>query len=162
MVQRLRRRRVRLLPEAPGAAVDAARELNTAILLDTDSVFTASIASAIDAPLPPIAPGMRLVFDGAERWTLRNGDAVSPRTVGRAALLDLVEGYCFADEAERRAWRSTATTSPRRASSTASPTTCAPAVASPPTAPRPTDLALVIIDEYIKFQRRRHRIGSIA
>ena len=62
------------------------------------------------------------------------------------------KAYCFADEAERDAWRDhTDDLDARRGSSTASSTTCATAAASTASRPPPRDLALLIIDEYIRF-----------
>jgi hypothetical protein len=79
---------------------------NTALLLDTDSVFHGvdRVAETGD-PIAPLRPGMRLCFVGDRRWEVRDGE----RVVARYRWEDLRfsvswKAYCFADEAERDAW----------------------------------------------------------
>lgn len=80
---------------------------DTALLLDTDSVFHG--VDRVDdggRELPPLQPGMDLVFAGEGEWLVVDGD----REVARYRWEDLRfsvswKAYCFADEAERAAWR---------------------------------------------------------
>ncbi len=81
---------------------------NTAIVVDTDSVFHG--VDPIDLPkgdLPPLEPGMHLLFDGDEQWSVRSGDEVVA-SYGWDELRFSIswKAYCFADAAERGAWRS--------------------------------------------------------
>lgn len=96
---------------AEGAPRVFAARHNTAVVLDTDSVFHG--VDRVGAPgTEPLAvePGNALVFDGDDRWSLR------PHPHSDVHLADLSwsdirfsvswKAYCFADEAERDAWRS--------------------------------------------------------
>jgi hypothetical protein len=95
-------------PDGPARA-PVAHEVafNTAIVVDTDSVFHG--VDPIDLPtgdLPPLAPGMHLVFDGGEEWSVRSGDDVVARYRWDELRFSISwKAYCFADEAERAAWR---------------------------------------------------------
>jgi hypothetical protein len=96
-------------PDGPaGDAVTHEVAYNTALLVDTDSVFHG--VDPIDLPtgdLPPLEPGMYLVFDGDERWSIRKGDAVVARYRWDELRFSISwKAYCFADEAERDAWKS--------------------------------------------------------
>src|SRR5215470_11981878 len=91
---------------AAGAAVALPAKRNTAILLDTDSVFHGVDRVGVDAELAPLRPGMRLQFDGAARWSVRNGDAIVASYAWDELRFSISwKAYCFADDAERRAWR---------------------------------------------------------
>jgi len=60
-------------PQAEAAALPARK--NTAILLDTDSVFHGvGRVAETDAPVDCLRPGMQLRFDGAGRWRVVDGD----------------------------------------------------------------------------------------
>jgi hypothetical protein len=94
-------------PDGPDAAAHACPvRFNTAMLLDTDSVFHG--VDRVDErahPLAELRPGMRLVATGGGRWQVRDGD----RLVAEYPWDDLRfsiswKAYCFADDAERRAW----------------------------------------------------------
>jgi len=91
---------------AEGAPVTHPVRYNTAILLDTDSVFHGVDRLAeTAAPVDQLRPGMRLTFEGDGEWRMREGD----RSVARYRWQDLRfsiswKAYCFRDEAERRAW----------------------------------------------------------
>jgi hypothetical protein len=94
-------------PEGAEAPPEAIRvRYNTAILTDTDSVFHGvDRVGRGGQPVAPLAPGMRLVHGGGSDWVVRDGD----REVARYDWKDLRfsiswKAYCFADEAERRAW----------------------------------------------------------
>jgi len=96
-------------PNGAASAPEAHRvRYDTALLLDTDSVFhgvdpVASRQAEDQAAL--LRPGMRLCFLGDRRWGVFDGD----RQVVAHRWEDLRfsvswKAYCFADQAERRAW----------------------------------------------------------
>jgi hypothetical protein len=90
-------------PQAPPVAQPV--RYNTALLLDTDSVFHGVDRVASAEPIAPLRPGMRLAPAGNGQWQVRDGE----RTVASYRWPDLRfsiswKAYCFADEAERRAW----------------------------------------------------------
>jgi hypothetical protein len=96
-------------PDGPsGDAVAHEVAYNTALLVDTDSVFHG--VDPIELPtgeLPPLRPGMRLVFDGGERWSVRDGEDVVARYRWDELRFSISwKAYCFAHEAERDAWKS--------------------------------------------------------
>jgi hypothetical protein len=134
-----------------GERVALPAKRNTAILLDTDSVFHGVDRVGIDAPLAPLRPGMQLVCDGPGRWSLREDDAVVASYAWDELRFSISwKAYCFADAAERRAWQ-------EHSDDLALDTILDRLVADLrdrrriTTRPAPTDLALMLIDEYIKF-----------
>jgi hypothetical protein len=93
-----------------GAAGDAATYAprhNTAVVLDTDSVFHGvDRVLGDERDLARIRPGMRLHFEGGGTWTVRDGDEViGTYTEDEVRLSISWKAYCFVDEAERDAWR---------------------------------------------------------
>ncbi len=93
-----------------GAAGDAATYAprhNTAVVLDTDSVFHGvDRVLGDERELARLRPGMRLHFEGDGRWTVRDGDEVISRYDEDEVRLSISwKAYCFADDAERAAWR---------------------------------------------------------
>jgi hypothetical protein len=128
---------------------------NTAVLLDTDSVFHGvDRVAETDAPVDRLLPGMRLRFAGEGRWLAVDGERKASRYEWRDLRFSVSwKAYCFADEAERRSWREH------------SDDVTVDAVvdrlvddlrergvidARPPDA----DLVEIIIDEYIRFPRK--------
>jgi hypothetical protein len=89
---------------AGGAPRTLPAKRNTAVLLDTDSVFHG--VDRVAGELAPLKPGMALHADGGGRWSVRDGDTVVVR-YGWDELRFSVswKAYCFADAAERDAWR---------------------------------------------------------
>ena len=92
-------------PDAPAVAHEVT--FNTAILLDADSVFH-GVDRVFDPleQMAPLKPGMRLDFAGDGAWVVRDGD----REVTRYAWEELRfsvswKAYCFTDEREQQAWR---------------------------------------------------------
>jgi hypothetical protein len=78
---------------------------NTGIILDTDSVFHGVDPVVAEHPLPPMHPGMQLVWD-AGRFALRDGATVVARYRWDEIRFSISwKAYCFADERERRTWR---------------------------------------------------------
>ncbi len=137
---------------ADGAPVALPARRNTAILLDTDSVFHGVARVGVDGALAPLRPGMQLRFDGDGRWSAREGDAV----VASYAWDDLRfsiswKAYCFADEAERRAWQEHSDDLALDAILDRLVDDLRARGRLIGKRPAPTDLALLLIDEYIKF-----------
>ncbi|MGI9222646.1 MAG: hypothetical protein ACR2QS_16585 [Woeseiaceae bacterium] len=80
---------------------------NSAILIDTDSVFHGVERVARDEPdMPEITQDTRLHYLGGEQWQLRNGD-VELENISWPNLRYSIswKAYCFRDEAEERLWR---------------------------------------------------------
>lgn len=96
-------------PDGPaGAAVRLEARHNTAVVLDTDSVFHGvEPVGPPDAVLPPLEPGSTLHPADDGRITLRGPGGNDVRTYGWRELRYSVswKAYCFADEDERDAWR---------------------------------------------------------
>jgi hypothetical protein len=137
---------------AGGAAQSLPAKRNTAVLLDTDSVFHGVDRVGRDAPLAPLRPGMQLVFDGAGRWSVREGDAlVASYAWGDLRFSISWKAYCFADEAERRAWREHSDDLELDAILDRLLADLRTRGRFGDARPPQTDLALAIIDEYIKF-----------
>jgi hypothetical protein len=127
---------------------------NTAVLVDTDSVFHGvdRVAPGDATELPSLKPGMLLTFEGYGRWSVRDGD----RSVAEYAWDELRfsiswKAYCFTDEAERDAWR--AHTDDLSLDATLATFVddlrARGRITNQP--PPPRELALMIIDEYIRF-----------
>ena len=95
-------------PDGPDgkAAVYPPRH-NTAVLLDTDTVFHGvDRVAGDDAPLARLTPGMRLRHDGDHRWSVLDGsdDVVATYRTSDLRYSVSWKAYCFADDAEHRAW----------------------------------------------------------
>jgi hypothetical protein len=140
-------------PEGPdGPQVRHPIRSNTALVLDTDSVFhgVARVAPVDAAAMPPIRPGCGLAAEG-DRWVLRDADEAVLADYDWSELRLSVswKAYCFADDANRDAWRAhahdltldhifetlRADLSSRRGEDVA----------------RDEHLGLALIDEYIRF-----------
>jgi hypothetical protein len=82
---------------------------NTAVVLDTDSVFHGvDPVGAADEAIPPLAPGSELVADAmGGTWLLRGPDRRELRRYPVEGLRFSVswKAYCFADDTARRRWR---------------------------------------------------------
>jgi hypothetical protein len=126
---------------------------NTALLVDTDSVFHGvDRVAPNETELPALKPGMQLAFDGDRRWSVRDGDSIVARYPWDELRFSISwKAYCFTDEAERDAWRA-------HTDDLDLDTTLATLVDDlrargringdvPPS----RELALMIIDEYIRF-----------
>jgi len=77
---------------------------NTAIVLDTDSVFHGVESVALsDIRLPMVEPGVRLHHDGDGRWSIRrDGETRAAYQWDDLRLSISWKAWCFADEAEAR------------------------------------------------------------
>ncbi len=96
-------------PEGPdGAVVYHPIRSNTALVLDTDSVFHGvdRVAPVAAEAMPPIRPGCGLRAEG-DRWVLRGNDDAVLADYDWAELRLSVswKAYCFASDADRDRWR---------------------------------------------------------
>lgn len=95
-------------PDGPPATIEARH--NTAVLLDTDSVFHGvDRVGPPDVEPFPVEPGNVLRFDGGTSWSLR-ADRTAEEHLADFDWSDLRfsvswKAYCFADHADRDAWR---------------------------------------------------------
>ena len=80
---------------------------NTALLMDTDTVFHGvDRVAETAAPVAKLRPGMKLRFAGDGRWYMADGDAVVAEYRWHELRYSISwKAYCFADAAEQRAWR---------------------------------------------------------
>ncbi len=97
-------------PDGPdGAMRRHAIRSNTALVLDTDSVFhgVARVAPVAEADMPRIRPGCGLAAGPDGRWVLTAPDDSVLGTYDWDELRLSVswKAYCFADESTRDAWR---------------------------------------------------------
>jgi hypothetical protein len=91
-------------PEGPdGPARTLPVRHNTAVILDTDSVFHGVDRVAEGGrPIPPLEPGMRLAWEDG-RWHIgRDGAPLARYRWGEIRFSVSWKAYCHADEAERR------------------------------------------------------------
>jgi hypothetical protein len=137
---------------ADGPAVTLAAKKNTAILLDTDSVFHGVDPVGNGEPLAALQPGMRLTYEGGGRWTVRNGaELVAEYDWNDLRFSISWKAYCFADEAEHQAWRNHTDdldldSIVARLTQDLRERGCIDGAV-----PDTTDLALMMIGEYIRF-----------
>ena len=97
-------------PDGPGRDVCLhSIRPNTAMVLDTDSIFHGvdRIAGVGAGAMPRIGPGASLEPSGAGTWSLRDADGLELARYPWADLRFSVswKAYCFADDRERAAWR---------------------------------------------------------
>ncbi len=139
-------------PAGPPATVPAAH--NTAILLDTDSVFHGVDRVAETAePLPPLAIGMRLTYEGRERWRVGFGDEAVVRYHWDDIRFSVSwKAYCYADEGERRMVQEHSDDLSRaRIMDALLADLRRRGRLGNDVLPNGSDLALLLIDEYIRF-----------
>jgi hypothetical protein len=141
-------------PEGPGgpAATIAARA-NTGIILDTDTVFHGVDPVAADMPLPPLRPGMHLVWEN-EHWVVRDGaTALVEYGWGDIRFSISWKAYCFADDDERRAWKEHQDDLHLERILARLVEDLRARGRLDGERPEPTALALLLIDEYVRFPR---------
>ena len=146
---------LRYWPDGPDAA--PARlpvRANTAVVLDTDSVFHGVDPVGHDVEAPRLAAGATLAAGPDGAWTLvrprRRGDGRV--RLGRPPVLGLVEGLLLRRRGRpRRLARPAATTSPSTPSSSASWPTSPTAGWSSRRVARDPDLGRLLIDTYVRF-----------
>ena len=130
---------------------------DTALVLDTDSVFHGVDRVASVAPeMAPLRPGMSLDFVGERAWAVHDGDAtVAAYSWDELRFSVSWKAYCFEDDAERDAWREHAddltidVVVDRLVDDLRARGLIGPARPGNP------DLALLIIDTYIRFPAAR-------
>jgi hypothetical protein len=136
-----------------GAARAHDVHFNTAVIMDTDSVFHGvDRVMEIDRPIPRFLPRMRLFSEGESNWVVRDGE----EEVGRYRWDDMRfsiswKAYCFRDEAERDAWREHRTDLD---ADTVLDTLCTDLRERGRIGeerPSNRELAEVLVDEYVKF-----------
>ncbi len=139
----------------PDGAGGAPRTLpnrhNTAAVLDTDSVFHGVDRVAETQPLPPLRPGMKLLWDDVG-WTVRDGEKALARYGWDEVRFSVSwKAYCYEDEREQRLVE-------RHEDDLSLPVILETLEADLRardvlTGPRPADaeLALLMIDEYVVF-----------
>ncbi len=95
---------------ATGSPVALPVRFNTAVILDTDSVFHGvDRVSSASTKAPPFKPGMRVhsLGEGSGRWEVRDGDAtIGSYTWDEMRFSISWKAYCFRNEQERETWRS--------------------------------------------------------
>jgi hypothetical protein len=126
---------------------------NTGLLVDTDSVFHGVDRVAPgETEMPALKPGMQLSYDGNRRWSVRDGDRVLAEYPWDELRFSISwKAYCFADEAERDAWRAhTDDLSLEQTLATLVDDLRARGRINGDV-PSSRELALMIIDEYIRF-----------
>src|SRR5262245_6041004 len=138
-------------PAGPPATVPAAH--NTAILLDTDSVFHGVDRVAETAePIPSLRIGMRVTYEGHDRWRVGFGDDAVTRYHWDDIRFSVSwKAYCFADEAERRMVEEHTDDLTRPQIISALLDDLRGRDRLEEVAPAGPDLALLLIDEYIRF-----------
>jgi hypothetical protein len=138
-------------PRGPGTARRVTAD--TALVLDTDSVFHG--VDPVDAPddgIAPLQPGMTLDFVGDGRWAVHDGDTtVADYDWDELRFSVSWKAYCFADDAERDAWRDHTEDLDLDATLTRLVDDLRDRGRIDGEVPPSKELALLIIDEYIDF-----------
>ena len=135
-----------------GPSTTVAADHNTAVVLDTDSVFHGVDRVTEAAPLPPLAIGMRLAYDGHDRWRVGFGDEAVVRYHWDDLRFSVSwKAYCFRDEAERRAVAEHADDLGRDAVVARLVDDLRARGRVGDTLPGGSELALLMIDEYVRF-----------
>jgi hypothetical protein len=141
-------------PDGPfGPPVAVPVQHNTAMLLDTDSVFHGvdRVGEASEA-MPDLRPGVELVFDGGGRWHVEREGEVLARYGWEDLRFSISwKAYCFADEAERRMAREHGDDLRREQVIEALLEDLRRRGRVGRERPSDTELALAIIDEYVKY-----------
>jgi hypothetical protein len=126
---------------------------NTGIVLDTDSVFHGVDPVAARGPVPEMHPGMQLVW-GDGKWTLRDGAASVAQYRWEELRFSISwKAYCFADEAERLAWREHRDDLALERILDRLVDDLRARGRLDGERPDPTTLALLLIEEYVRFPR---------
>jgi hypothetical protein len=93
---------------ADGPPQHYAARANTAVVLDTDTVFhgVEPVGADFDVAIPPLTAGASLVAVGNGEWSLRDADDREAARFEFSALRFSVswKAYCFGNEGERAAW----------------------------------------------------------
>lgn len=126
---------------------------NTAILLDSDSIFHGVERVADDGQsFPAIRPGMQLTFEGDESWRVGTGNETLARFRSDQIRFSVSwKAYCYADEAERRTLEAHTDDLTREQIVDTLVSDLRERGRIGDALPDETELALVMIDEYIHF-----------
>lgn len=126
---------------------------NTAVLLDTDSVFHGIDRVREDAnAIPTLRPGMHLTFEGNDTWRVGGDEEPLARYRGDEIRFSISwKAYCFADEAEERAAREHTDDVTREQAVARLCQDLRARGRNVEAAMSRRDLALLMIDEYIQF-----------
>ena len=126
---------------------------NTAILLDTDSIFHGvDRVSETRAPLPELRPGMQLTYRGDGNWQVGLGDEVLDRYTWDDLRFSISwKAYCYADDADRRRTHEHTEDLNRRTVLETLSADLRERGRVGNELPGDTELALIIIDEYIHY-----------
>jgi len=126
---------------------------NTAILLDTDSVFH-GVDRVTEArePMPDLEAGMQLVYDGDGRWHVGRGEQVLARYGWDDLRFSISwKAYCYRDAAEQRRVHEHQEDLSRQQVLDVLIEDLRKRGRVGPRLPADTELALTIIDEYIHY-----------
>ena len=135
--------------DGPAATIPA--RANTGIILDTDSVFHGVDPVDSDSPVPALRPGMQLRWDHG-RWLVHDGDAVVAGYGWDEMRFSISwKAYCFTDAEERRAWRDHREDLVLERILDRLVEDLRARGRLEGERPDPTSLALILIDEYVKF-----------
>jgi hypothetical protein len=146
-------------PDSVGAPPEKRRvAFNTAMVLDTDSVFhgVERIASVAPADLPRIRPGTTLDALGSGTWCVRAADGTELARYAWEELRFSVswKAYCFRNEEERASWREHANDLTLDVILDALVDDLVARDACAPDVVRDAELGQLLIDTYIRFPAR--------
>ena len=138
-------------PHRPARALPVRH--NTAVILDTDSVFHGVDRVAENGrSIPALRPGMQLWFAGEETWEVGTpSQVVGTYRWGEVRFSVSWKAYCYADEAERRMTVEHTDDLTRERALDALVDDLRARGRIGDETPEPRSLALTIIDEYIRF-----------
>ncbi|MGH9231750.1 MAG: 2OG-Fe(II) oxygenase [Acidimicrobiales bacterium] len=145
---------LRYWPDGPdGAPVVHPVRANTAVVLDTDSVFHGVDPVALEVEPPVVRPGAGLVAGDDGRWRLSDADGAAVADYAWDDLRFSVswKAYCFADEAKRTAWRDHTDDLTTEAVVSRLVDDMVDRGAAPADVPVDRALGLRMIDEYVRY-----------
>lgn len=130
---------------------------NTGVLLDTDSTFHGvDRVQETEHPIPPMRPGVRLIFEGNGRWRVdQDGETLARYGWGVLRFSISWKAYVHGDEQERRVVREHADDLTRERVVDALVADLRRRGRLGPGLPDETELALLMIDEYVHFPPSR-------
>ena len=137
---------------------------NTAVVLDTDSVFHGvDRVTGDESALADLKPGMRLHPERRDRWTLRDGDrVVAEYDTDELRYSVSWKAYCFVDDDERRLWHEHGDdlTLDRVLDALVEDLCQRGRLTSPDHGLSDADLGRLLIDEYIRFPAPKPDVSS--
>jgi hypothetical protein len=145
---------LRFWPDGPeGEPATHPVRSNTAVVLDTDTVFHGVDPVGTGPEAPPVKRGNALVAGEDGTWVLSRADGEVLGRYGWDELRFSVswKAYCFADEAERAAWRDHTDDLTTEAIVERLVADLIERELVPPDAPRDKHLGLKLIDTHIRY-----------